>query len=263
MADSGSKDTRDGAASSGARGHGASQKAARRKSARKSRDMTWTVYTSLRESILNGVLAPGQSLSQVQLASELGVSRGPLREAVRMLQGEGLVEAEVNRRGRVSSFSIDDLEQLYAMRIVHESLALRINVPRFTKRDIDTLRTRLKRMEEFAGHDLRQWQAADREFHFTLVSHSGDRMMRTIRELYDHADRYRGLYIKEVPRALSIAADEHRKILEACVAGDSVEAAGHLARHLARTALTVLTHHAPEHDPTTVRAAIRLVTSTR
>ena len=86
MADSGSKDTRDGAASSGARGHGASQKAARRKSARKSRDMTWTVYTSLRESILNGVLAPGQSLSQVQLASELGVSRGPLREAVRIVQ---------------------------------------------------------------------------------------------------------------------------------------------------------------------------------
>ena len=92
----------------------------------KPRDMTWTVYTSLRESILNGALPPGESLSQVQLATKLGVSRGPLREAVRMLQREGLVEAEVNRRGRVSSFSIDDLEQLYAMRIVHESLAIRI-----------------------------------------------------------------------------------------------------------------------------------------
>ena len=76
---------------------------------RKSRDMTWTVYSSLRESILNGALPPGESLSQVQLASQLGVSRGPLREAVRMLQREGLVEAEVTRRGRVSSFSIDDL----------------------------------------------------------------------------------------------------------------------------------------------------------
>ena len=121
--------------------------------------MTWTVYTSLRESILNGALPPGESLSQVQLASQLGVSRGPLREAVRMLQREGLVEAEVNRRGRVSSFSIDDLEQLYAMRIVHESLAIRINVPRFVKRDIDALRGCLRRMEALAGHDLRQWQA--------------------------------------------------------------------------------------------------------
>lgn len=227
---------------------------------RKPRDMTWTVYTSLRESILNGTLPPGESLSQVQLASKLGVSRGPLREAVRMLQREGLVEAEVNRRGRVSSFSIDDLEQLYAMRIVHESLAIRINVPRFGQRDLDTLRTCLRRMETLAGHDLRQWQAVDREFHFSLVAHAGDRLMRTIRELYDHADRYRGLYIKGVPRALSIAADEHKRIVEACEAGDAAYAAGQLARHLARTALTVLTHHAPEHDPTTVRAAIRLAT---
>ena len=222
--------------------------------------MTWTVYSSLRESILNGALPPGESLSQVQLASQLGVSRGPLREAVRMLQREGLVEAEVNRRGRVSSFSIDDLEQLYAMRIVHESLAIRINVPRFTKRDIDALRGCLRRMEALAGHDLRQWQGVDREFHFTLLAHAGDRLMRTIRELYDHADRYRWLYIKGVPRALSIAADEHKAIFEASAGGDAALAAAHLARHLARTALTVLTHHAPEHDPTTVRAAIRLAT---
>ena len=237
-----------------------SQKPAPRARARKVRDMTWTVYSSLRDSILNGALAPGQSLSQVQLASQLGVSRGPLREAVRMLQREGLVEAELNRKGRVSSFSIDDLEQLYAMRIVHESLALRINVPRFSKRDIEMLRGCIRRMEESAGHDLRQWQTTDREFHMTLVAHAGDRLLRTIRELYDHADRYRRLYIKEVPRALSIASDEHRKILDACIAGDSALGAGQLARHLARTALTVLTHHAPEHDPTTVRAAIRLAT---
>jgi DNA-binding GntR family transcriptional regulator len=93
-----------------------------------------------------------------------------------------------------------------------------------------------------------------------MLAHAGDRLMRTIRELYDHADRYRWLYIKGVPRALSIAADEHKAIFEASADGDAALAAAHLARHLARTALTVLTHHAPEHDPTTVRAAIRLAT---
>ncbi len=226
----------------------------------KARDMTWTVYSSLRESILNGAIAPGASLSQVQLASKLGVSRGPLREAVRMLQREGLVEAEVNRRGRVSSFSIEDLEQLYAMRIVHEALALRINVARFTKADLTTLRGHLRRMDELAGHDVRQWQVVDRQLHLALVTHVGDRMMRMIRELYDHADRYRSLYIKEVPRALSIAAGEHTRIVDACAEGDAAQASAELARHLARTALTVMTHHAPEHDPTTVRAAVRLAT---
>ena len=260
MSDSAATDNRESAPAAGKTKAHASQKTAPRESGRKARDMTWTVYSNLRDSILNGALAPGQSLSQVQLASQLGVSRGPLREAVRMLQREGLVEAELNRRGRVSSFSIDDLEQLYAMRIVHESLALRINVPRFTKRDVETLRSCIRKMEGLVGHDLKQWQANDREFHFTLVAHAGDRLMRTIRELYDHADRYRGLYIKGVPRALSIAGDEHRRILDACIAGDSALAGSQLARHLARTALTVLTHHAPEHDPTTVRAAIRLAT---
>lgn len=234
--------------------------APRGKRSGKARDMTWTVYSSLRESILNGAIAPGASLSQVQLASKLGVSRGPLREAVRMLQREGLVEAEVNRRGRVSSFSIEDLEQLYAMRIVHEALALRINVPRFTKADLNTLRGHLRRMDELAGHDVRQWQVVDRQLHLALVTHVGDRMMRMIRELYDHADRYRSLYIKEVPRALSIAAGEHKHIVDACAEGDAAQASAELARHLARTALTVMTHHAPEHDPTTVRAAVRLAT---
>jgi DNA-binding GntR family transcriptional regulator len=237
---------------------GSTPKAPRGKRSGKTRDMTWTVYTSLRESILNGAIAPGSFLSQVRLASDLGVSRGPLREAVRMLQSEGLVEAEVNRRGRVSKFSIEDLEQLYAMRIVHEALALRISVSQFTKRDLEALRGHLRRMDALADHDLRAWQAVDREFHFALVAHVGDRMMRTIRELYDHADRYRWLYIKGVPRALSIAGEEHRKIVDGCACGDAALAAGELARHLARTALTVLTHDAPEHDPTTVRAAIRL-----
>ena len=158
-----------------------------RETGRKVRDMTWTVYSSLRESILNGSLPPGGSLSQVQLANKLGVSRGPLREAVRMLQREGLVEAEVNHRGRVSSFSIEDLEALHAMRIVHESLAIRINVPLFTSRDLETLRSHLRKMEGLAGHDLRQWQAVDREFHFGLMTHSGNRLMRTIRALHDHA----------------------------------------------------------------------------
>jgi DNA-binding GntR family transcriptional regulator len=238
----------------------AAAKAPRAKRSDKTRDMTWTVYSSVRESILNGAIAPGSFLSQVQLASNLGVSRGPLREAVRMLQREGLVEAEVNRRGRVSSFSIQDLEQLYAMRIVHEALALRISVAQFTDRDIEALSGHLRRMDALVDHDLRAWRVVDREFHFALVAHVGDRMMRTIRELYDHADRYIWLYIKGLPRALSIATEEHKKIFDACASGDAALAAGELARHLARTALTVLTHHAPEHDPTTVRAAIRLAT---
>ena len=115
-------------------------------------------------------------------------------------------------------------------------------------------------MDELVNDDVRQWQVVDREFHFALVSGAGSQMLRTIRELYDHGDRYRWHYIRGVPRALSIATEEHKAIAERCAAGDATGAAAHLARHLARTALSVISHSAPEHDPTTVRAAVRLAT---
>lgn len=261
MPDAGESHAREGTGPAAGPDEAAPARRGRARRGGEGRDMTWTVYSSLRTAILNGSLPPGVALSQVQLASELGVSRGPLREAVRMLQREGLVEAEVNRRGRVSSFSIDDLEQLYAMRIVHEALAVRISVPRFTFKDIDTLHGYLARMDDLIERDVPQWQALDREFHFALAAHAGERLLRTMVELYDHSDRYRSAYIKGVPRALETAAEEHQRIATFCAEGDAGQASAELARHLARTALAVLTSKAPEHDPTVVRGAVRLAAS--
>ena len=231
-----------------------------RVAAKKSRHMVSMAYANLRKSILEGTLGPGQPLSQVQLARQFGVSRGPLREAIRMLQGDGLVETQVNHRARVAPFSIDDLEHLYAMRIVYESLAIQVSVPRFVQSDVHKLRGLLQRMDGLVGQDLRQWRIVHRDFHFALIGTVGERMTRTIRELYDHTDRYRSLYIREVPFALPIEAGEHKRIVDSCAKYDGTEAAENLARHLARTALTVLAHHAPAHDPTIVRAALMMAT---
>src|ERR1700735_2814313 len=91
-----------------------------------------SVYDRIRTAILHGELAPGSVMSQVVLADELGVSRTPLREALRILQSEGLVEAEPTRRVRVAPLTAKDLEQLCVMRIALESTALRISIPRLT-----------------------------------------------------------------------------------------------------------------------------------
>ena len=90
---------------------------------------TEDVYERIRTAILDGDLAPGAVMSQVALAEELGISRTPLREALRMLQGERLVEAEPNRRVRVAPMSPADLEELYVVRITLEAEALRLSVP--------------------------------------------------------------------------------------------------------------------------------------
>lgn len=128
------------------------------------------VYGRLREAILHGRLAPGLAVSQVQLARELGVSRTPLREAVRMLQREGLVTAEANRMVRVAQFSIQDVEELYAVRIANEALGIRLTVPVMSADDHASLKQALSQMSQFAAHgDVDAWEQHHRAFHTQLV----------------------------------------------------------------------------------------------
>ena len=86
------------------------------------------VHAYLRECILDGTLTPGTKLSQVSLAEQLGISRTPLREVLRMLQEEGLVEIEPNQRTRVSGLDPQELDDVYASRILLETLALSMTI---------------------------------------------------------------------------------------------------------------------------------------
>jgi DNA-binding GntR family transcriptional regulator len=221
------------------------------------------VYLRLREAILHGRLAPGAVVSQVQLARELGVSRTPLREAVRMLQREGLVAGVANRMVRVAPFSIQDVEELYAVRIANEALAIRLTVPTMTADDDAQLERALRDMAQAAeASDTDVWERHHRGFHTLLVSGGGTRLRALLSELYDHAERYRRLYITSEPRAMSIGASEHEAIVAACHARDATQASTDLARHLSRTALTALMQIAPEHEPSMVRATLRVVLGT-
>ncbi len=220
------------------------------------------VYEQLRAQILTGVLTPGLVVSQVALARELGVSRTPLREAVRMLQREGLVAGEANRMIRIASFSIADVEELYAVRIANEALAIRLTVPKMTAADDAALDESLEDMARTAtANDEDAWTMSHRTFHTRLVAGSGKRLRTLLSELYDYAERYRHLYRTTEPRAMSIGAREHERIVEACHARDASRASDELVRHLSRTALTALTAIAPEHEPALVRSALRALLS--
>src|SRR3954453_20031039 len=96
---------------------------------------TEDVYVRLRDMLLNGDLRPGTPISQVRLARELGVSATPLREAMRLLQAEGLLVAEHNRRSRVAPMDPKDIDAVYASRILIEALAIRLAVPRMSEDD--------------------------------------------------------------------------------------------------------------------------------
>lgn len=218
------------------------------------------VHASLREAILNGELAEGVVLSQVKLAKQLGVSRTPLREAVRMLQAEGFIDSVPNQRVRVAGVSVGDLEQLYALRITLEALAVRLSAPHFSDEDLAGMRAHLGEMDGYAAqHDIEGWERPHREYHRRLVAHAGFRIQSILEQLADNAYRYRRVYMTRDSRAWWRTAAEHRAILEACERRDGKEAGIELARHLARTALTVIAIVAPEYDPVPIRLAMSQV----
>lgn len=217
------------------------------------------VHERVREAIVSGELPAEAVLSQVRLAERLGVSRIPLREALRLLEREGLVESEVNHRVRVTPLSASDLEQLYAMRIQLEALGVRLTVPRLGNGDLARLEEYLARMDGFAmAEDYEGWESPHRAFHAALVAHGGDRLKDMISQLYDHAERYRRAFMLETSRAWDKSMAEHREIFEVCREGDPVAASERLARHYSVTALSLSAAMAPEHEPLAVRTALRM-----
>ncbi len=219
-----------------------------------------TIHAALREAILNGDLSQGAILSQIQLAKQFGVSRTPLREALRMLQAEGFIDSSPNRRVRVATISVPRLEQLYTMRIVLEAVAIRLTTPCMSAGDLERLEAHLDAMDRFTEiHDIEGYNHPHREFHRGLTAHAGPQITVVLGQLADNAARYRRLYTTQATSSWGQAAIEHRAILAACKRRDPAEAAVALARHLARTALTVLALLAPEHDPAAIRVALSMV----
>jgi DNA-binding GntR family transcriptional regulator len=209
---------------------------------------TEAVYQRVREAILEGAIAPGTTMSQVALADDLGISRTPLREALRMLQSEGLVDAERNRRVRVAPLSAADLEDLYVMRVTLEAEAIRLAVPRMSAEHIARLEGYNAEMAHFAQEkDYRRWVVPHQAFHRALTAPAGARFAAVLAQLFDHAERYRRIHIGHGPSAW--ATKDHRAILDACKAADREQAGRLLAQHFARTAFELVELLEPGRKP--------------
>jgi DNA-binding GntR family transcriptional regulator len=219
------------------------------------------LHRDLRELILHGDVLPGAPISQVSLARSMGVSRTPLREALRMLQEEGLITSEPNHRMLVAGLDPEELDSLYSVRVLLEAHGTALTVPRLDAQDTESLRAAIADMHEAQERrDVGGWEVPHRRFHAILVSASSVSLRQLIASYSDRAERYRRTYFSREPRAWAAKEDEHLEILDACVAGDAALAASRMATHLAKTALTLMTIIAPEREPTEVRTALGLIT---
>lgn len=218
------------------------------------------IHKELREQILVGRIPAGTLLSQVELAESFGVSRTPLREALRMLQEEGLIQAENNRRARVATFHLDDLEAISGQRILLSALATYLTVPYLDSADFAAMTSACVAMTAAAdADDAAGWRAADAAFHAVHYSRAPQRLHHEVIRLAERNDLYRSVWSRDAPHHDQQTVVEHERILHACEEHNLLEAVHGIARHQARIAITVLTHAVPEREPAIIRAALQLV----
>jgi DNA-binding GntR family transcriptional regulator len=219
---------------------------------------TEDVYARLRELVLSGEFSPNTVLSQVQLAHSLGVSVTPVREAMRLLQAEGYLTAQHNRRARVAPVDPGEVDGVYACRIVIEGLATRLTVPAVTDPDVVVLTGHLERMQDAARvPDIPAWEAEHKEFHRLLAAGCDAALMAVIWPMVDRCERYRRTtHVEQDAEACRQGSQEHEQLVAAYAARDADGAAALLAAHLARSAVVVIRRLAPDRDPVAVRAAL-------
>ena len=179
------------------------------------------VLVALRQAIVSGELKPGEQVRQEALAERFGVSRVPLREALKILEGEGSV-AYLPRRGYfVAELSLADLLEVYRIRELLEAEAVRVGLDRLTSSDLAALDDAVEACER-AGResDLGTMTEQNRRLHFIVIAAAGmPRLERQIRILWDATDVYRSVYYSS-PQNREAVEQEHRAILDAVRARD-------------------------------------------
>lgn len=195
------------------------------------RTATEFVEAALREAILSGVLPGGLPLRQEELATAFGVSRMPVREALRQLEARALVEFHPHRGAVVVEISAEDSADIGAIRAALEPAALRLSLPHLTATDLDLAEELIAEMD--AEADPGRMGELNRRFHMTLYARAGQpRLLALTEQHLAAADRYLRFQFAALgyhPRS----QDEHGALLAACRRGDADAACALVVQHVA------------------------------
>jgi DNA-binding GntR family transcriptional regulator len=191
------------------------------------------VYDHLRGEILAGRLEPGAELAEVALAEQLGVSRGPIREAIGRLASEGLVTVRPRRGAVVRSLSKEEFLELYQVREALEMMAVRLAVPRLGAEDIEALEEVIAAMASHAERgDVAEFFEANSAFHVRLFEASGNaKLYELYHQLLAQLGRYR-IRSLSLRGNLQRSVAEHAAILRAAKRGDADRASHLMSEHI-------------------------------
>ena len=191
------------------------------------------VFNTLRQAILRGALKPGERLMEIALANRLGVSRTPVREAIRMLELEGLVIMIPRRGAQVAQITEQDLNDVLEVRLGLEELAVRFACERITDEEIKALGMAVKEFEKkMSNNDLSAQAEADVKFHEIIYGATHNRrLVQIINNIREQMYRYRIEYLKDVESRKTLVK-EHYEICDALKCRDAESAVEKMCIHI-------------------------------
>ena len=189
------------------------------------------VFESMRDAIINGVLKPGERLMEIQLAEEMGVSRTPVREAIRKLELEAFVVMIPRKGAYVAGVSHKDVADVFEIRAALEGLAAGLAAERITEDEIEQME-RVLLFEDGEETDLDKIVARDTDFHALVYKASrNERLVQILANLREQIQRFRATSLA-VPGRVLDAIKEHRSIVEALVQHNSEAAQELMTAHI-------------------------------
>ncbi len=185
------------------------------------------VYRILKARIIKGDLAQGIKLFEGKIAEQLGISRTPVREALRELAAEGFVKTSPNQGVMVNNISFEDVREVLQIRGVLEGLAIRLATEKITQEEIKKLENIIEEMNNYSSNnsnmsnDILVYSKLDAKFHNLIFNICTNRRLKSVyNNLKDLVERFR-IKAFSIPGTVAISINEHREILDALKKGDS------------------------------------------
>ncbi|HVZ46997.1 MAG TPA: phosphonate utilization associated transcriptional regulator [Ramlibacter sp.] len=214
------------------------------------------VQQEVERAILEGEYGPGDKITEALVAQKLGVSRGPVREAFRMLEEAGLVRTEKNRGVFVRDIPLEEALEIYDLRAAMDELVGRQLAEKITPAQLKEVRGLLDAMEKAArGEDARQYHLLNLRFHDRLVELAGNgKLVGFYRKLIKELSLFRRINLAGSPQ-LAQSASEHRQIVKAIASGDPDAAGRAMFQHAVGSRQRTLDHHARRQSRARAEAA--------
>jgi len=207
----------------------------------KSGSLRSRVFNQLQNDILNGFYEPGDNLIETKLSDELGVSRTPIREALRQLELEGLVQSIPNKGVIVKGVSSQDIQDIYTIRMLIEGLAARWAADKITAQELEELKDTVD-LEEFytVKNDYSHLLQSDTRFHDIIFKACKSKpLMHTLSTFHHYVQKARKISMSSPGRAMKVL-EEHKAILQAIIDKDALKAERLTTEHVSNASSNLL-----------------------